>query len=149
MVVYLPITGSLTTFASTHLSINIVPHSAKVERLLSDLGGIQGIKKCNLTSKAGHVVQQRPLIFGKKAADRASLCIANMTTCTLATPLESMPISLPISRLTLLGLFHSLVKARLQMTTRQRDPKVLRPKILILHLTSWIRSWKRHPGTRR
>jgi hypothetical protein len=28
---------------------SIVPHAAKVERLFSDLGGIQGVKRCNLT----------------------------------------------------------------------------------------------------
>ncbi|KAG2368929.1 hypothetical protein BDR07DRAFT_1198175, partial [Suillus spraguei] len=28
---------------------SIVPHAADVERLFSDLGGIQGVKRCNLT----------------------------------------------------------------------------------------------------
>ena len=37
------------TFASTHLSI--VPHLAEDEHLLSDLGGIQGVKKCNLPAE--------------------------------------------------------------------------------------------------
>ena len=39
----------LKTFASTVLAI--VPHSAEVERLFSDLGSIQGVKRCNLTTE--------------------------------------------------------------------------------------------------
>jgi len=39
----------LKTFALTLLSI--INHSAKVEHLFSDLGGIQGIKRCNLTTE--------------------------------------------------------------------------------------------------
>jgi hypothetical protein len=37
----------LKTLAITIFSI--IPHSAKVEWLFSDLGGIQGVKHCNLT----------------------------------------------------------------------------------------------------
>ena len=46
----LPISSTdhpLKAFAITLLSI--VPHSAEVERLFSNLGGIQGVKRCNLT----------------------------------------------------------------------------------------------------
>lgn len=45
-----PTTGAknpLKTFAT--LIFSIVPHAAEVERLFSNLGGIQGVKRCNLT----------------------------------------------------------------------------------------------------
>ncbi|KAJ8582931.1 hypothetical protein M405DRAFT_692843, partial [Rhizopogon salebrosus TDB-379] len=40
-------THPLKTLAVTLFSI--VPHAAEVEQLFSDLGGIQGVKHCNLT----------------------------------------------------------------------------------------------------
>ena len=46
----LPTTGTknpLKLFAT--LILSIVPHAAEVERLFSNLGGIQGVKHCNLT----------------------------------------------------------------------------------------------------
>ena len=53
----LPISSTdhpLKGFAITLLSI--VPHSAEVERLFSDLGGVQGVKRCNLSVRTFETV---------------------------------------------------------------------------------------------
>jgi len=80
----LPISSTdhpLKGFAITILSI--VPHSAEVERLFSDLGGVQGVKRCNLSVRTFETVGKlRNNYFINALLLRASQSTENMHICT-------------------------------------------------------------------